>query len=384
MAIKVRTVRGGDNTYNTPAEDFNWLLNKLREYGVLDDLNGLQGLGVRAQSSPNMSVKVLAGNAILQATPTSESERTFGAELTVDSDVTIQSNTSGSTKYDKILLKLDADDLHNPPADGDFGEAASLITERHNAAGEAVTATNAIELAEVTVINNETDIANGDITDKRRFLNDGWRRINVTLTRTGNNAFTAPGDWRRILSSGDKFMCSQGGTKKYFYVSAITYNAATDVSTFAVQAGTEYVLASGTIDSPFFSKIQSPLDFPAYFTLVSNKQYFKMDGKELIVFGWDWKLGNNGTNMTQTQSLGLTFGSAPVVKISSAGQRSGSDPSVIGDLTSQPGWITYDSVGITATQFTAGFSKARTGDDSAQSLSNTVRFGYVYEARGTF
>lgn len=171
MAVKVRTVRGGTNSYQTPPEDFNWLVNQGITDGVIGTIaNATPDTGsfaVQAQSTPDMTVKVKSGTLIMAATPTSESERKFGVELTADSNVTIASNSSGSTKYDKVIVVLPAATLRNPPADGDFTEAATLTTERHNAASEAVTTANAYELAEVTVINGAASIANTDIADKR-------------------------------------------------------------------------------------------------------------------------------------------------------------------------------------------------------------------------
>jgi len=137
------------------------------EGSIVDASPNTGDSAVQAQSSPNKTVKVLSGVAWISVTPTGQAARTVRVPHAGLTSLTIADNTSGSTKYDKILISLDADTLLNPPTNGDFTEATCIITERHNAAGEAVTAANALQLAEITVANGFTTISDANITESR-------------------------------------------------------------------------------------------------------------------------------------------------------------------------------------------------------------------------
>lgn len=273
MSVKVRTVRGGSNTYNTPAEDFNWLINKLNDVGVLLT-NAASDFHVEAQGTPDMTVKVNPGNMLLRATPTSESQRIFGVELTAATNVTIQSNSTGSTKYDKIIVVLDADDLHDPPADGDFTEATSIVTERHNAAGEAVTTANAFELAEVAVADGATSIANSVIGDSRVFYSPSadWTKFSPTVTRTGNHTFTVKGNLTALFPIGMRFRYRDGSGDEYGTVKASSHSA--NVTTVILVTNTDYVMADASITDTYISSSLQPKGFPRQFAFTPTTPQF--------------------------------------------------------------------------------------------------------------
>jgi hypothetical protein len=165
MSVFVRTLNGGTNGYNTPASDASWIFNINNRQGIFVSTD----YAVTQHTGSDLNVVVNAGNILMSATPTSESARIFGVNLTDNAVVSIPSNTSGSTKYDVVYLSLSAATLHNPPSNGDFVDASSLLIEQHTVAGQALSATNGIALAEVAVANNATAITNSNITDKRYY-----------------------------------------------------------------------------------------------------------------------------------------------------------------------------------------------------------------------
>jgi hypothetical protein len=163
MSVFVRTLNGGTNGYNTPASDASWIFNILNWQGIFVSTD----YAVTQHTGSDLNVVVNAGNILMSATPTSESARIFGVNLTDNAVVSISSNTSGSTKYDVVYLSLNAATLHNPPALGDFTDAVCLLTERHSSSGLPLSASNGIALAEVAVANGATSITNSNVTDKR-------------------------------------------------------------------------------------------------------------------------------------------------------------------------------------------------------------------------
>jgi hypothetical protein len=180
--------------------------------------------------------------------------------------LTLADNTTGSTKYDKILIVLAAATLITPPADGDFAEATCIVTERHNAANEAVTAANAFQLAEVTVANGFSTIANAVIADKRTAvgipyngsLNGGWSTYTgAAKTYASASTISVTSDATTIFSIGTKIRFKQGGDWKYGYCTA------SSATLLTLTGGTDYTVANAPIDVLEYSYESSPVGFPA-------------------------------------------------------------------------------------------------------------------------
>jgi len=129
-----------------------------------------------------------------------------------------------------------------------------------------------------------------------------------------------------------------------------------------------------------------PLKMPSTVKLVNRQDNNSSNGTvstQRICMGWGWKLGDGTTAMTKAVTFPITYDSDPLVFISYAGQEVGSDPTAIGDLSSQSGWVIADTSAITTTGFTAGLSRTPKGDGTTQSFGNTVRFGFTWLAIGT-
>lgn len=292
MSLTVHAMRGGENEYQETADGMSLLWYLMFSQGVplrgtvVDSSPDTGYFAVQAQSTPNKTVKVKAGYMLVKATPTSETERMFIANLSADSNVTIADNTSGSPKYDKVYLYLPADALHDPEESGDLTEAACLLTERHDAANEALTATNAIELAEITVANGFTEIADAVIADRRVFSSllpkGDWQNMVGAVTCGANNVLTISGtDYVSSVAVGDKIWVKDDGTDWMGYVIAKDATTATVIG--GTTAGAAATIASGSkITNARFSK-GNAVGFPHAFATAIG--YVRFEGGTMIQYG---------------------------------------------------------------------------------------------------
>ncbi len=196
MANKSASViQSGTNNYLTPAESFNVVATDLFTAGVIGTIAATSGVApttgsfaVNAQGSPNMSVAVTAGTAYVNATPTGGTAQNIRVKLAASENVTIPANSTGGTRYDWVYIKVDADKLNNPAADGT--DVVTLITQRSTtlATDSNGTPANALAIATVTVTNGAVSIANADITDRRVNIGISALTNNVIL---GNNLATS-------------------------------------------------------------------------------------------------------------------------------------------------------------------------------------------------
>ena len=190
MATKTAAIiQSGTSNYLTPAESFNVVATDLLTPGIVGTYTATSGVApttgsfaVNAQGSPNMTVAVSAGQAYVSATPTGGTAQNIRVKMTSSENVTIAANSTGSTRYDWVYIKVDADKLNNPAADGT--DVVTLITQRSTtlATDSNGTPANALALATVTVTNGASSIANADITD---------RRVNIGPTALANNVIGA-------------------------------------------------------------------------------------------------------------------------------------------------------------------------------------------------
>ena len=129
--------------------------------------------------------------AYVQGTPTSQNSQTFRIKNTASSNVTISANSSGSTKYDWVYIKLDATKLNGPNVAGD--DAATLVTSRSTSqsSDDGTPPTYGYPIAVVTVANGATSITNGNIRDSRAncivnlgssSVSSGWTDLGYALT----------------------------------------------------------------------------------------------------------------------------------------------------------------------------------------------------------
>lgn len=89
---------------------------------------------------------------------------------------------------------------------------------------------------------------------------DGWTEFGHTLTYASATSFTVAADITDQIAVGDKIKVTNGGSTKYFYVTAVSYSSPN--TTVTITGGSDYTLANSAITSPYFSKASSPVGFP--------------------------------------------------------------------------------------------------------------------------
>jgi len=208
MSLVTSIQRGGSSNHETTSEEANGVYTDFVSQGVLGTIANTSGVApatgayaVNAQGTPDMTVAVTAGTAYVTATPSTQASQTFRVVNSASANVTIAANSSGSTKYDWIYLKLDATNLNNPNVAGD--DAATLVASRSSSisSDDGTPPTYGILLAIVTVSNGAVTITNGNIKDSRTQASigastsdsTGWFNLGATpntITALGNRSYT--------------------------------------------------------------------------------------------------------------------------------------------------------------------------------------------------
>jgi len=211
-------------------------------------------------------------------------------------------------------------------------------------------------------------------------MKDGWTEAGHTWTYASASTFTISGDHTDIYAVGDKLKMTNDGSTKYFYITAVTYGSPN--TTVTVTGGTDYTIDNSAITSPYYSKMDSPVGFPAGFTIATRQTLF-ISGRNAKIIGWDWLQGDGSSdNKSETITYGSSFAFAtrPNVGISGIGLLDGSDPSDIGDGNDTGGGnkIITEAREISTTTFKAAITLRDGGNTNA-----TVRYMYDYTIDGT-
>lgn len=207
--ILTSVVTGGSNNHATVAEEANALATDFVSAGVVGTISlnagsgGTGSFAVNADASPDMGVTIKAGQAYITATPSSQGSQVLRARAAADyTTYVINSNSSGSTKYDWIYLSVSATNANTPSATAD--NVASLVTSRSssNSADNGTPPTYGILLAVVTVANAASSITNSNISDRRTQASvstsgtptaTGWvsgLTVPTTVTYNGNRSYS--------------------------------------------------------------------------------------------------------------------------------------------------------------------------------------------------
>jgi hypothetical protein len=174
MSIYVSLLTAGTNSHEETSENANAVATDFVSEGVIGAITNTSGVApatgafaVNAQSTPDMTVAVSSGVAYVSATPSSQNSQTLRVRNSASSNVTISSNTSGSTKYDWVYIKVDAAKAAAPAVDAD--DVATLVTSRSSSStsDNGTPPTYGYPIAVVTVANSASSITNANITDKR-------------------------------------------------------------------------------------------------------------------------------------------------------------------------------------------------------------------------
>lgn len=124
------------------------------------------------------------------------------------------------------------------------------------------------------------------IADGATIETDGWTAISDSWSYGSATTITVPSDATTKYSVGDKIKLTQT-TVKYFYITAVS------TTTLTISGGTDYTLANAAISSPSYSKVVTPLGFPAWFNFTvtttgwaatpTTAGRFAMQGRVVIV-----------------------------------------------------------------------------------------------------
>lgn len=195
--ILTSIVTGGTNSHATVVEEANAVATDFVTQGVVGAItinSGSGGTGsfcVNADASPDMGITIKAGQAYISATPSGQNAQVLRARASTDyTTYTINSNSSGSTKYDWIYLSVSATNANTPDSAAD--NVTSVFTSRStsNSSDTGSPPTYGLLLAIVTVANAASSITNSNITDRRFNASIGAQNgsLIVTQSATGQNA----------------------------------------------------------------------------------------------------------------------------------------------------------------------------------------------------
>lgn len=214
MSIYVSLLTAGTNSHEETSENANAIATDFVSEGVIGATTNTSGVApstgafaVNAQSIPDMTVGVSSGVIYVQGTPTGQNSQMLRVKMTADTSVTVSDNSSGSTKYDWLYVKLDADKMANPAIDAD--DVATLVTSRSSSSSsdDGTPPTYGYPIAVITVADSASSITNANITDKRALASSvqdnsitpakrsgGFKVGNFTLnSATGHQAITGVG-----------------------------------------------------------------------------------------------------------------------------------------------------------------------------------------------
>lgn len=202
-AITTSVVTGGTNSRATTVAEINYPVTDFVNPGVVGTISlntgsgGTGSFAVNAQASPAMFVDVTAGGAYITATPSGQTSQKLRANMASNyTSYAISSNSSGSTKYDWIYLKIDATKASNPDSNAD--DVTTLYTSRSSVAtaDDGSPPTYGLLLAIVTVTNGASSIANSAISDKR---------VSTALTTVANQGVVTNFVESGCIWSGDSY-----------------------------------------------------------------------------------------------------------------------------------------------------------------------------------
>jgi hypothetical protein len=177
-------VTGGVNNAVTVSEQANAYATDLITQGIVSTISNTGGVSpatggfaVNQSGTPAMTVDVTAGIAYVTGTPSGQASQSLRAKMSANyTAYAISANSSGSTKYDWIYLKLDPTKAAAPAAAST--DVINLYTSRStsNSSDNGTPPTYGLLLAVVTVANAASSIVNANIADKR---------VNITTTAPG-------------------------------------------------------------------------------------------------------------------------------------------------------------------------------------------------------
>lgn len=185
-------VTGGSNNHTTTAEEANSVRTDFGTAGVIGSISLNSGSGgtgsfcVNQNTGSNLAINILAGSAQFAITPSSQDSQMLRPTAVADyTAYTINSNASGSTKFDWIYLSGNATNANTPSSTAD--NVVSIVTSRSssNTVDNGTPPTYGLLLAIITVANAATAVTNSNITDKRVNASLSAQAGSLTVTQNG-------------------------------------------------------------------------------------------------------------------------------------------------------------------------------------------------------
>lgn len=236
--ITTSVVTGGSNSHATSSTEVNAFATDWVTQGCVGTLGNTSGVapctgsfGVSQDASPDMGVLVNSGTAYITATPSSQVSQGLRAYMASNTtSYTINSNSSGGTRYDWIYLQVNATNANNPSSAGDNVTALYTSRSTSNTADNGSPPTYGILLAIVTVANGASSITNANISDQRTQAT--LSAPSALTTATSENSFdhVASG----LVWSGDSY----GSTRNASMTAGAVYINGARVAVSAVTART--------------------------------------------------------------------------------------------------------------------------------------------------
>lgn len=190
------TVRIRNGMSNATEGDILGNFGDLVGVGVVDKANG--HLLVTEDSPRGMSIQVAGGIVYVPNAGYNQLDSDTPKFYPVVCDaeaLTIDNNTSGQTRNDIVCVKVDKSIF----PDADASNIATKVVVKGTAGGGIpTTPANHYKLAEIEVVNGETEIENSMITDTREQITLQERLINLTASSTTNITGLVGGDGTNI------------------------------------------------------------------------------------------------------------------------------------------------------------------------------------------
>lgn len=209
-SIITSVVTGGVDSHATVSEEANAYATDFVIAGIVGSVSNTGGaspssggFAVNQDASPDMGITISSGIAYVSGTPSGQDAQVLRARMTANyTSYTINSNSSGSTKYDWIYLVLSAPNASAPSSAAD--NVITLMTSRSssNTSDNGTPPTYGLLLSVITVSNGASSIVNANIVDSRTqsFLttnvstdNSGWHGLGYTpntVVYNGQRSYT--------------------------------------------------------------------------------------------------------------------------------------------------------------------------------------------------
>lgn len=151
---------------------------------------------------------------------------------------------------------------------------------------------------------------------------DGWIPVTDSWSYASETTITVPSGAASLYEKGDRLKLTQT-TVKYFYIIAVSDTLLT------ITGGNDYTLANATITNIYYSHVDRPVEFPAYFnytpiisnggastnpTYTVNNHYFHIIGKLCFCFinfgnttGGTAGSGTNELHVSLPVALGISM-----------------------------------------------------------------------------